>query len=127
MPGNRHSVHGPDTARKCIFILKDKVSEGGHMGKGVPGILGMNIISELKELLLPREGTRRTNHHGHSKKNTVLSRVLARAEGQNRSLSSTGQIGNVKVGEKQKTFPCLYLYIPTGRIIVSATILRKGN
>ncbi|XP_048690251.2 olfactory receptor 6M1-like [Caretta caretta] len=59
---------------KCIFILKDKASEGSHMGEGVPGILGMNIISELKELLLPVEGTRRINYHGHPEKNTVLSR-----------------------------------------------------
>lgn len=72
------------------------------MGEGAPGILEMNIMSELKELLLPGEGTRRMNHHGHSKKNVVLSKVLARVERQSHSLSPRGQTGNVKVGGRQK-------------------------
>lgn len=63
----------------------------------------MNIVSELKELSLPEEGTRRMNRHGHSKKNAVLSRVLARAERQNHALGHAGHIGNVIVGRKQKT------------------------
>lgn len=88
---------------KCIFILKDKASKGSHMGEEVPGILGMNIISELKELLLPGEGTRRMNCHEHYTKNAVRSRVLARAERQSHSLGPRRHIGNVKVGRKQKT------------------------
>ncbi|XP_065423165.1 uncharacterized protein LOC135975608 [Chrysemys picta bellii] len=88
---------------KCIFILKDKASKGSHIGEGVPGILGMNIISELKELLLPGEGTRKMNCHEHSMKNAVLSKVLAREERQSLSLGPTRHMGNGKVGRERKT------------------------
>lgn len=50
---------GQTLPEKCKFILKDTVSEGSPMGDGVSEIPGMNINSELKELLLPKEGTRR--------------------------------------------------------------------
>ncbi|KAM7167727.1 uncharacterized protein RBU57_006071 [Macrochelys suwanniensis] len=87
---------------KCIFILEDTASEKTLMEDRVPGILGMNIIRELKELLLVGEGTQEMNRHGQPKKDAILKRVLARVERHGRFPGPMGQIGFVKVAGRQK-------------------------
>lgn len=81
---------GQTLARKCIFIMKDKVSEGSHMGDEVLWILGMTIMNKLKMLLLPEEGTSRMSLPRYSEKNAVLSRVQLQAERHSYSLGSVG-------------------------------------
>ncbi|XP_029766793.1 uncharacterized protein LOC113406182 [Terrapene carolina triunguis] len=87
---------------KCIFILKDTASGKTLMENRVPGILGMNIIRELKELLLVGEGTQEMNRHGQPRKDATLKRVLAQVERHGRFPGPTGQIGYVKVAGRQK-------------------------
>ncbi|XP_065435190.1 uncharacterized protein LOC135977995 [Chrysemys picta bellii] len=87
---------------KCIFILKDTASGKTLMENRVPGILGMNIIRELKELLLVGEGTLEMNRHGQPRKDATLKRVLAQVERHGRFPGPTGQIGYVKVAGRQK-------------------------
>ena len=46
---------------KCVFVLQDDMADGKD---GAAGILGMNVLGELRNLFVNLEGVQRMDRHG---------------------------------------------------------------
>ncbi|RXN33232.1 Transposon Ty3-I Gag-Pol poly [Labeo rohita] len=85
--------------RKCIFVLTDSSPDVKEM-KGVSGIIGMNILSEVQSLFIPSEGMEKVDKYSQRDEAQVL-RILARVEKEAARLGPDGRIGYVKIAGRQ--------------------------
>lgn len=109
---------GKTVGRKCIFVLKDESPHIDEM-KGLPGILGMNVLSELKDLFGATEGMKKMNKYQGTE--AKVHRVLANIRQEAGSLGRNDRIGYVKVaGRETVTIPPLSERILEGRCGVSS-------
>lgn len=104
---------GKSVGRKCIFVLKDDSPNAEEM-KGLPGILGMNVLSDLKDFLGYREGLKKMNKYRGTE--AQVHRVLADIRRDTGARSQCGRIGYVKVaGRQEVTIPPLSERVLEGR------------
>ncbi len=85
---------------KCVFVIKESESNVTEL-KGLPGIVGMNVLSDLKDLFITTEDMKKMDRYGHGFKEAKIQRVLANIEMQTEALSCSDKIGFVKVAGKQ--------------------------
>lgn len=85
---------------KCVFVLTDTKSSPSEV-EAIPGIIGMNIISELKDLLFQTNGMKKMDWCTTRPGEANLRRVLARVEQESRSVGPGGRIGKVRVAGKK--------------------------
>lgn len=89
------TLHG-----KCVFVIKDNNPSGTEL-KGLPGIVGMNVLSDLKDMFMATEGIGKMDRYTHGGKEAKIQRVLADIKMQADTLSHGDMIGFVKVAGKQ--------------------------
>ncbi|XP_041958650.1 uncharacterized protein cuzd1.1 [Alosa sapidissima] len=90
---------------RCVFVLKDSCSSAKER-KAVPGILGMNVVGELKGLFTDFKGIKKLDRGTAKTGEASLSRVLATIEEGERCVGPSGWIGYVKVaGKRAVTIP----------------------
>jgi len=89
------TLHG-----KCVFVIKENNPNGTEL-KGLPGIVGMNVLSDLKDLFMATGGMKKMDRHNHGVGEAKVQRVLANIQMQTEALSCGDQIGFVKVAGKQ--------------------------
>ncbi len=85
---------------KCVFVIKESESNMTEL-KGLPGIVGMNVLSDLKDLFITTEDMKKMDRYSHGFKEAKIQRVLANIEMQTEALSCSDKIGFVKVAGKQ--------------------------
>ncbi|KAJ8346843.1 hypothetical protein SKAU_G00282440 [Synaphobranchus kaupii] len=85
---------------KCVFVLTNTGKAVEEMEQ-VPGIIGINVISELQGLFIQSEGVKRMDHYGPHNGAANLRRVLARVDRESQFVGSNGRIGYVKVAGRQ--------------------------
>lgn len=85
--------------RKCIFVLTDSNPDVKEM-KGVSGIIGMNIFSEVQSLFIPSKRMEKVDKYSQRDEAQVL-RILARVEKEAARLEPDGRIGYVKIAGRQ--------------------------
>ncbi len=85
---------------KCVFVIKESESNVTEL-KGLPGIVGMNVLSDLKDLFITTEDMKKMDRYSHGFKEAKIQRVLANIEMQTEALSCSDKIGFVKVAGKQ--------------------------
>ncbi|KAL2086778.1 hypothetical protein ACEWY4_017837 [Coilia grayii] len=104
---------GENVGKKCVFVLKDKSPDVGDM-KGLPGILGMNVLSELTDLFVVADGVKKMNKYRGAE--GKVHRVLANIRREAGALGHSGRIGYVKVaGRESVTIPPFSERILEGR------------
>lgn len=88
---------GKTVGQTCIFVLKDE-SPGVKEMRNLPGILGMNLLSELKDLFVAAVGVKRMNKYRgtEAKVQRVLANIIKEAE----IFGQGERIGYVKVAGK---------------------------
>ncbi|KAK0156633.1 hypothetical protein N1851_000066 [Merluccius polli] len=89
---------GKTVGRKCVFVLKDESPNVEGM-KGPPGILGMNVLSELKDLFVATDGMKKMDKYRGTE--AKVHRVLANIRKEAGSLGQSGRIGYVKVAGRE--------------------------
>ncbi|KAJ8346574.1 hypothetical protein SKAU_G00279750 [Synaphobranchus kaupii] len=80
---------------KCVFVLTNTGTAVEEMEQ-VPGIIGMNVISELQGLFIQSEGLKRMDRYGPHNGAANLRCVLARVERESQFVGPNGRIGYVK-------------------------------
>lgn len=104
---------GTSVGTKCIFVLKDEGPDVGET-KGLPGILGMNVLSELTNLFVAADGATKVGKYCGAE--AKVHRVLANIRKEAGALGRSDRIGYVKVaGRKTVTIPPLSERILEGR------------
>lgn len=104
---------GKSVGRKCIFVLKDESPDIEEM-KGLPGILGMNVLSDLKDFFGPREGVKKMQKYRGTE--AQVHRILADIRRDTSAQAECGRIGYVKVaGKEEVTIPPLSERVLEGR------------
>lgn len=88
------TLHG-----KCVFVIKESNHNGTEL-KGLPGIVGMNVLSDLRDLFMATEGMKKMDRYTQGVEAKVQ-RVLANIKTQTETLSCGDKIGFVKVAGKQ--------------------------
>ena len=89
---------GKTVGRKCVFVLKDESPNVEGM-KGPPGILGMNVLSELKDLFVATDGMKKMDKYRGTE--AKVHRVLANIRKEAGSLGQSDRIGYVKVAGRE--------------------------
>ncbi|RXN33776.1 hypothetical protein ROHU_015379 [Labeo rohita] len=89
------TLHG-----KCVFVIKESDSNGTEL-KGLPGIVGMNVLSDLKDIFMAIEGVKKMDRYIYGFKEAKVQRVLANIKMQTEALSCGDKIGFVKVAGRQ--------------------------
>lgn len=104
---------GQTLCNKCVFVLKDPEQSGEV---GVPGIVGMNILGDLKGLLGTHKEVTKLDRHRGLRENACVRRVLATIEKETNYIAPSGRIGYVKVaGRRKVTIPPYTQVIVQGR------------
>lgn len=85
---------------KCVFVIKESDSNGTEL-KGLPGIVGMNVLRDFKDLFMAIKGVKRMDRYSHGFKEAKVQRVLANIKMQTEALSCGDKIGFVKVAGRQ--------------------------
>ncbi|KAL1260059.1 hypothetical protein QQF64_007886 [Cirrhinus molitorella] len=85
---------------KCVFVIKESESSTTEL-KGLPGIIGMNVLSELKDLFMTTEDMKKMDRYSYGFKEAKVQQVLANLKMQTEALSCGEKIGFVKVAGKQ--------------------------
>lgn len=91
--------------KKCVFVLTDTNPSVKDM-KGLPGILGMNVISGLQDLFMTGEGVKQMDRYSQHTEEACVRRVLVRVGKESQFLGPGGRIGYVRVaGREAVTIP----------------------
>ncbi|KAJ8375587.1 hypothetical protein SKAU_G00061670 [Synaphobranchus kaupii] len=61
---------------KCVFVVRDDPARDKE-GSAVPGLLGMNILSELRTLFAGIDGIQKMDRHRRTAKSLNLNRIFA--------------------------------------------------
>ncbi|XP_048062052.1 uncharacterized protein LOC125277609 [Megalobrama amblycephala] len=91
----RKTLHG-----KCVFVIKESNHNGTEL-KGLPGIVGMNVLSDLRDLFMATEGMKKMDRYTQGVGEAKVQRVLANIKMQTEALICGDKIGFVKVAGKQ--------------------------
>lgn len=83
-----------------MFVIKESDSNGTEL-KGLPGIIGMNVLSEVKDLFMTTKDMKKMDRYSNGFKEAKVQRVLANIKMQTEALSCGDKIGFVKVAGKQ--------------------------
>lgn len=109
---------------KCIFVVWDD-SPCDPEGSQVPGLLGMNILSEVYALFAGLEGIRKMDRHSPATGNLALHRIVAAVSKEERCCGPNGRMGYVKVaGRDPIVIPPRSEVIVQGHCGLSAKVLR---
>lgn len=104
------TLHG-----KCVFVIREN-NPNGTESNGLPGIVGMNVLSDLKDLFMTTGGMRKMDRYCHGVGEAKVQRMLANIRMQTEALSCGDQIGFVKVAGKQAiTIPPFSEHVLEGR------------
>ncbi len=102
---------------KCVFVLTEFNPDAKEM-KGLDGIVGMNVLSELKNLVLTGKELNKESK-ANPRADANVRRVIARVNKGEELLGPEGRIGFVKVsGKEVVTIPPLSEKIVEGHCIV---------
>lgn len=82
---------------KCVFVLRDETDNTG----GTPGILGMNVLGELRSLFTGLDGVQQMERHGQRSGGASLHRVFVEMGKEEQLVDRNGRIGFVKVGGRR--------------------------
>ena len=95
---------------KCVFVLRDDMAEGKN---GPAGILGMNVLGELRNLFCGLEGVQRMDRHGQRVESASLRRILVKIGKEEQIGGRDGKIGFVKVAGRRAVVipPCSEIVI----------------
>ncbi|XP_052392086.1 uncharacterized protein LOC127939541 [Carassius gibelio] len=91
---------GKTLHEKCVFVIKESDSNGTEL-KGLPGIIGMNVLSEVNDLFMTTKDMKKMDRYSHGFREAKVQRVLANIKMQTEALSCGDKIGFVKVAGKQ--------------------------
>lgn len=83
-----------------MFFFYERESNGTEL-KGLPGIVRMNVLGELKNLFMTTKDMKKIDRYGHGVKEAKVQQVLANIKMQTEALSCGDRIGFVKVAGKQ--------------------------
>ncbi|XP_076843062.1 uncharacterized protein LOC143487779 [Brachyhypopomus gauderio] len=90
---------------KCVFVLTDTSPDVADM-KGLSGIIGMNVISGLRDLFITGGGLKPMDKHSRHTGEASVRHVLARVEKESQIIGPGGKIGFVRVaGRGAVTIP----------------------
>lgn len=89
---------GKRLTEKCVFVLRDDATSGKGPGE-VPGILGMNVLADLRSLFNEMQGVQTMNRHKQSAGS--LRRVFVKMAKEEQYVGPRGQMGYVKVFGRQ--------------------------
>uniref|UniRef100_A0A3B1JKD5 Gypsy retrotransposon integrase-like protein 1 n=1 Tax=Astyanax mexicanus TaxID=7994 RepID=A0A3B1JKD5_ASTMX len=91
--------------KRCVFVLTD-TNPGVKDMKGLPGILGMNVISELQDVFMTGGEVKQMNRYSQHSEEACVRRVLARVGKESQYLGPGGKIGFVRMaGREAVTIP----------------------
>lgn len=85
---------------KCVFVLRDAATSGKGSSE-VPGILGMNVLGDLRDLFHDIQGVRMMDRHKHPAGVGSLRRVLVEMAKEEQYVGPRGEMGFVKVAGRQ--------------------------
>lgn len=85
---------------ESVFVIKESNHNGTEL-KGLPGIVGMNVLSDLRDLFMATEGMKKMDRYAQGVGEAKVQRVLANIKMQTDALSCGDKIGFVKVAGKQ--------------------------
>ena len=108
-----------------VFVLKDSCSGKEERGKA-PGILGMNVIGELKGFLTGFKGIKKLDRVTPQPGHASLRRILATMEEEERCVGPNGWMGFVKVaGKRAVTIPPFSEKVIEGRCRIPPRVTSK--
>lgn len=90
---------GKKISGKCVFVLRDDSTSKD--GQNVPGILGMNVLSDLCHLFSGMDGVQMMERHGQPTAGASLRRVFAKMVKEERCMDGAGKMGRVKVAGRR--------------------------
>lgn len=98
---------GKKLTDKCVFVLRDSETVGKEPNE-VPGILGMNILADLRSLFSDVQGFKMMSRHEQSTGERSLHRIFAEMAKEEQYVDPGGRIGYVKVAGRQAVVvpPC---------------------
>ena len=109
----------------CVFVLKDSCSGKEERGKA-PGILGMNVIGELKGFLTGFKGIKKLDRGTPQPGHASLRRILATMEEEEWGVGPNGWMGFVKVaGKRAVTIPPFSEKVIEGRFRIPPRVTSK--
>ncbi|XP_048085551.1 uncharacterized protein LOC125285245 [Alosa alosa] len=91
---------GKKLADKCVFVLRDDTTRG-KVSSQAPGILGMNILCDLRSLFNDMHGVQAMDRHKQSSGVGNLHRVFVQMAKEEQFVGPKGEIGYVKVAGRQ--------------------------
>ncbi|KAI4904285.1 hypothetical protein NFI96_007443, partial [Prochilodus magdalenae] len=91
--------------KKCVFVLTN-TNPGVKDMKGLPGILGMNVISELRDVFMTGGEVKPMDRYSQHTEEACVRRVLAEVGRESQFLGPGGKIGFVRLaGREAVTIP----------------------